>query len=131
MDTAAPNAVEQFIQRQSQINTPAARAFVQEFRAGRITSEDVLALIMPNAKPEPSPDERLAAAAAQAPKSPEGFLLTADGFPYGSRVGAQARANKEGGEVVRVEGGFAVKVAGAAPVAPPPVATASVPGVRR
>lgn len=127
LDTAAPNAVQQFIQRQSQINTPAARAFVQEFRAGRITSDDVLALLVPDAKPEASPDARLAAAAAQAPKDTGTYLLTADGFPYGSRIGAQARANKEGGEVVRVDGGFAVKVAEPAPATPAPAAAPTAP----
>ena len=104
VDLSAPNAVEQFVESQRRVNTPAARAFVQEFRAGRITSQDVLDLIMP-AKAEPSPDERLAAAAAQ------------------------ARANKEGGEVVRVEGGFAVRPRDAAPVeaaAPAPVPAAAV-----
>lgn len=36
-------------------------------------------------------------------------LVTKDGFPYGTRAGAQARATRDGGEVIQVAGGFAVK----------------------
>lgn len=52
------------------------------------------------------------------------LLLTADGYPYGTRAGAAARATREGGTVVEVPGGFAVQkettsaqpdMAGAAP----------------
>lgn len=52
------------------------------------------------------------------------LLLTADGYPYGTRASAQARATREGGTVVEVDGGFAVQkestsaqpdMAGAAP----------------
>lgn len=38
-------------------------------------------------------------------------LLTIDSKPYGTRAGAQARANREGGEVVEVAGGFVVRQA--------------------
>ena len=51
--------------------------------------------------------------ASQAPAVPqvaqEGDLLTADGYPYGTRAAAQVRANRDGGEVVPVDGGFVVR----------------------
>lgn len=89
-------------------NTPQARAFVQGFEAGRIKPSDVLKLI---GRPPASPDERLAAAAAQAPKpaADGSLLLTVDGQPYGTRSGAYVRAKKEGGEIVTVAGGWAVR----------------------
>lgn len=37
------------------------------------------------------------------------LLLTSDGFPYGTKSGASARARRDGGEVVEVEGGYAVQ----------------------
>lgn len=43
------------------------------------------------------------------PTRPGKLLLTADGFPYGTRAGAVVRAKKEGGEVVEVDGGYAVQ----------------------
>lgn len=36
-------------------------------------------------------------------------LMTGDGMPYGSQAGAKARANKDGGEVVPVVGGWVVR----------------------
>lgn len=89
-------------------NTPQARAFVQDFEAGRIKPADVLKLV---GRPPASPDERLAAAAAQAPKSADGLLMTTDGQPYGTRAGAYVRAKKEDGQVVSVAGGWAVRAA--------------------
>jgi hypothetical protein len=40
-----------------------------------------------------------------------GDLMTGDGQPYGTRAGATARANKDGGEVVAVPGGWVVRPA--------------------
>lgn len=110
IDPNAPNAVAQYVESKRQTNTPAARAFVQAFEAGHISSDDVLALMVPSA--QPSADERLAAAAAQAPKPQDGMLLTADGFPYGTKSGAVVRAKREGlapESVVEVQGGYAVR----------------------
>jgi hypothetical protein len=53
------------------------------------------------------------------------MLLTADGFPYGTRSGAVIRARREGlgpENVVEVEGGFAVRTAETEDVAVPDVA---------
>ena len=62
IDLASPNAVAQFIAQQATVNTPAARAFVQDYRAGRVTDADVLDWIIPAEPAEPTPDERIAAA---------------------------------------------------------------------
>lgn len=87
-------------------NTPQARAFVGQYDAGRITNDDVLGLL---GRPPKSPDQRIAEAAAQAPTIQPGDLLTADGFPYGSKSAATVRAIKEGGKVIEVPGGYAVR----------------------
>ena len=47
IDPRSPNAVAQYIDRVRAINTPAARAFVQDFEAGRITPADVMQLVAP------------------------------------------------------------------------------------
>lgn len=108
IDPQAPNAVAQYVQRMRGVGTPSARAFVQDFEAGRITPQDVLELLVPN-KREPTADERLQKAAAQAPKQGDGLLLTTDGMPYGTRSAAYVRAKKEGGSVIEVPGGWAVR----------------------
>lgn len=116
--------------------TPAGRALAQDFDAGRVSVADVMDTIRRNR--QPSADERLAAAAAQAkpvdsstlvdesgrplatalataPAQPQGEvkptdLLTVDGKPYGTRSAATARARREGdGEVVEAGGGFVVR----------------------
>lgn len=67
--------------------------------------------------------QRKESPAPAAPAALDGLLLTADGFPYGTRSGAQQRANREGGgEVVEVDGGFAVRPEGVAAPAPAPAA---------
>ena len=96
-------------------NTPQARAFVQDFDAGRIKPADVLALVGKPPTTENRVEDataRLAAAAAQAPKGEPSLLLTADGQPYGTRSGAYVRAKREGldtGAIVTVPGGWAVR----------------------
>lgn len=90
-------------------NTPQARAFVQDFDAGRIKPADVLALV---GRPPKSPDQRIADAAAQAPQKTTiqpGDILTVDGQPFGTRSGAYVRAKKDGGNVIEVPGGWAVR----------------------
>jgi Inorganic Pyrophosphatase len=94
-------------------NTPQARAFVGEFEAGRITPADVLKLVgLPRPK-EATPDERLAAAAAQAPKPAKGggLILGPNGKPWETRSGAAVQARRGGGSVVEVPDGFAVQPA--------------------
>lgn len=83
IDPGAPNAVAQMIERARAVNTPAARAFVKDFEAGRISSQDILARLVPTA--EPTADERLAAAAAHADNSrPSRGLVDAYGRPLAS-----------------------------------------------
>lgn len=125
----APHSVFNYVQTIAGLGTPASRAFVQDYRAGRITDADVLNLLVPTRK-QPTPDERLAAAAARAPKAQDlqpGDLLTSDGKPYGVKVAAAVRAKKEGGTVIEVQGGWAVRPkesAGAQPNVPVPAAVA-------
>jgi hypothetical protein len=110
IDPTGPNAVAAYIQRLQGVNTPAARAFVQDFAAGRITRDDVMGLLGANPpKAEPTADERLAAAAGQKQQILPTDFLTQDGQPYGSRTAAGIRAKKEEGTVVPVEGGWVVR----------------------
>ena len=108
----APHAVSNYLQHVQSLGTPAARAFIQDHRAGRITNDDVMSLLVPTRRKGPTPDQRLATAAAQAPKPQDikpGDLLTADGMPYGSKVAASVRARKESGQIVPVQGGWVVR----------------------
>lgn len=117
IDPAGPNAVAQFIAKQQATNTPATRAFVQDYKAGRISDADVMARLVP--KTGEDPNARIAAAAAQAPKGDDGLLLTKDGFPYGTKASAQARVSREGGgSIIEVPGGYAVRPEGVAAPAP-------------
>lgn len=104
LDLSQSRAVAGYVERMRGINTPAARAFVQDYRAGRITDADVMGLLVPTRRADPTPDERIAAAAAQAPKQEvqPGDILTADGMPYGSKTAANVRAVKEGLTVASV-----------------------------
>lgn len=114
IDPSGPNAVAQFIAQQAAINTPAARAFVQDYRAGRITDADVMARIAPEANAEPTADERLAAAAeagqAASDAEPTGLILNREGKPFKTEMAA-AREQKKyaGSEVVAVPGGHAIR----------------------
>lgn len=112
IDLGGSNTVAQFIAAQAGINTPAARAFVQDYRAGRVTDADVLARVMPKKAVEPSADERIAAAAAQAPPPAAGLILNREGQPFKSeRAAGIAQKKHAGSSVVVVPGGHAVQPA--------------------
>lgn len=114
IDPAAPNAVAQFIAQQASTNTPAARAFVQDYRAGRVTDADVLARITPRTNTEPTADERLASAAksgqVESDSTPAGLILNREGQPFKTQMAAAREQKKHAGsEVVAVPGGHAVQ----------------------
>lgn len=114
IDPASPNAVAQFIAQQATVNTPAARAFVQDYRAGRVTDADVLARINPQRPTEPTPDERIAAAAeagkVESDSTRFGLILNRDGKPFKSEFAATREQKKHpGSQVVAVDGGHAVQ----------------------
>lgn len=131
LDPAVPNAVRQYVDRMRATNTPAAKAFVRDFDAGRIKPEDVADIVgrFP-ASDAQIVQTRIEQAAAQAPAvqpdpikervermrqqpAPQPIILmTGDGKPYGTKASAQARATKEGGEIKEVEGGWVVEKAG-------------------
>lgn len=116
IDPAGPNMVARYIAEQAATNTPAARAFVQDYRAGRITDADVLALIAPQPAAEPTPDERLAAAAeagkVESDSTPASLILNREGKPFKTEFAAAREQKKHpGSQVVRVEGGHAVQPA--------------------
>lgn len=115
IDPAGPNAVAQFVAQQETVNTPAARAFVQGYRSGRISDADVLARIAPQVQAEPSADERLAAAAqagqVESDSTPDGLILNREGKPFKSEFAAAREQKKHAGsEVVTVPGGHAVQI---------------------
>lgn len=122
IDPTGPNAVARYIAEQAATNTPAARAFVQDYRAGRITDADVLSLITPKPAAEPTPDERLAAAAKAGQvesDSTAGLILNREGKPFKTEMAAAREQKKHpGSQVVAVEGGHAVQ--------PAPVESANV-----
>lgn len=119
--------VDSFIAQQRSTNTPAARAYVAEFDAGRISRDEVAQRIQretPRTDAQIA-DERLATAAQEAPKPSPDDLVTADGFPYGTRSGAVIRARREGlspDSVIEVAGGYAVRTKEPANVVEPDVA---------
>lgn len=110
IDPAAPSTVANFIAQIEATNTPAARAYVADYRAGRVTDADVLARAQGPAA-EPTPDERLAAAAAQAPAPADGagLILNRDGKPFTHERAAIAQQKAKGGTVLQVAGGWAVQ----------------------
>ena len=89
-DMTDADVVRAYVEQRRAEGTLAGRRFAGDFDAGRISAADVLALVKPRA--EATPDERLAAAAAQAEPQKAGpnDLVTADGFPYGTRAGARS-----------------------------------------
>lgn len=79
------DVVRAYVEQRRNEGTLAGRRFAGDFDAGRITPEDVLALVRP--RPEPTADERLAAAAAQRPKpAPAPGLVDAQGRPIPTTI---------------------------------------------
>lgn len=98
-----------FVEQMRQVATPQARAFVQDFNAGRITRRDVIRVMQSQGQDPLSPEQRLADAAAQAPApAPDGIAVPQT---YRSRTKATVEARKVGGTVEPVQGGFSVKEA--------------------
>ena len=126
IDLEGPATVGRFIADLEATNTPAARAYVQDYRAGRISDAEVMArasgeLVKGNS-PEPTPDQRIAAAASQAaPEASDGLILNPQGKPFTHKRAAESAQRKaQGGEVLQVAGGWAVRQdAGSAMVALP------------
>lgn len=71
------DVVQAYVEQRRTEGTLAGRRFAGDFDAGRIKPEDVMALV--RGRKEPTPDERLAAAASQAPKKRTDGLLDATG----------------------------------------------------
>ncbi len=114
----ASDPVAEFVAAKRTENTPAARAYVKDFEAGRITPADVTAQIERGRAL--SPDERLARAASQAPKPAElqpGDILAPTGRPWPSRGAARLASKRQAGSAVAdVAGGFVVRPAPTAAV---------------
>jgi hypothetical protein len=110
VQAAAPaDPVLGFVDQMRQVNTPQARAFVQDFNAGRITRRDVIRVMQSQGQDPLSPEQRLADAAAQAPAPAAGGLVLPQ--VYRSRTKATVEARRVGGTVEPVQGGFSVKEA--------------------
>ncbi len=77
VDPAGPNAVRAYIDQLRTVNTLQARAYVREFDAGRITPAEVMARIVPAG--QQTPQQRIEAAARQAPAAPTGLQLPQQG----------------------------------------------------
>jgi len=131
--------VQNYVDGLRQVNTPAARAYAREFDAGRITPDEVLQRIQ--AEQGKTPDQRIAQAAAEAPKPSDPVaerlsraaaqgqsaiaptdLLNPSGLPFKTKMAADRAARKSPGAVVPVDGGFVVRPQGETHVqdAPPP-----------
>lgn len=82
-------------------NTPAARAYVGEFDAGRVTRADVEQRMQ--ADRGKTADERLAEAAA------EGLKLNPKGDPFKTLMAANLAAKTTPGTVIEVPGGYAIR----------------------
>ena len=118
--------VQNYLDNLRSVNTPAARAYVRDFDAGRITPADVQRRMQ--AEQGLTPDQRIARAAAEAPAqtdtvadrlaraSAQGMatpaptdILNPAGEPFKTRMAADRAAKKTPGAVVPVEGGFVVR----------------------
>lgn len=79
------DVVRAYVEQRRSEGTLAGRRFAGDFDAGRITPEEVLALVRP--RTTPTPDERLAAAAAQRPTpAPAPGLVDAEGRPIPTTI---------------------------------------------
>lgn len=90
-----------YIEDLRKTNTPAARAYVGEFDAGRVTRADVEQRMQ--ADRGLTADERLARAAA------EGLKLNPKGDPFKTLMAANLAAKTTPGTVIEVPGGYAIR----------------------
>lgn len=70
--------VRNYLDQQRQENTPAARQFIKDYEAGRINDGDVLLALdrkYPTPSTQPNPNDRIAAAASQAPSQEGGIAI--------------------------------------------------------
>lgn len=122
-----------YFERVRQTNTPAARAFVQDFNAGRITRRDIIQVMQSqpadpladfstggapadtaSQRPQRAREEGRKRQAAQAPQpapapapaEPQGLQVART---YRTRSAAAIEARRTGGEVTQVGDGFAVE----------------------
>lgn len=98
--------VASYLDRVRAVNTPQARAFVQDFNAGRITRQDVIRVMQSQDADPLTPTQRIEQAAAQTPKPADGIQTAR---VYRSRSAAFVESRKTGGTVEPVQGGFIVK----------------------
>ena len=118
--------VQNYLDNLRGVNTPAARAYVRDFDAGRITPADVQQRM--TAEQGKTPDQRIAQAAAEAPSQTDPVadrlaraaaqgaavpaptdILNPVGLPFKTRMAADRAAKQTPGAVVPVEGGFVVR----------------------
>lgn len=118
--------VQNYMATLRSVNTPAARAYVRDFDAGRITPSNVQQRMV--AEKGKTPDQRIAQAAAEAPAQTDPVadrlaraaaqgiatpaptdILNPSGEPFKTRMAADRAAKKTPGAVVPVEGGFVVR----------------------
>lgn len=117
--------VQNYLDNLRTVNTPAARAYVRDFDAGRITPADVQQRMQ--AEQGLTPEQRIARAASEAPAQTDPVadrlrqavsqratpaptdILNPAGEPFKTRMAADRAAKKTPGAVVPVEGGFVVR----------------------
>ncbi|OZA55716.1 MAG: hypothetical protein B7X79_13910 [Acidovorax sp. 17-64-282] len=127
VDLSLPtDPVQNYMDTLRSVNTPAARAYVRDFDAGRITPADVQRRMA--AEQGATPDQRIARAAAEAPAQTDPVadrlaraaaqgaavpaptdILNPVGLPFKTRMAADRAAKQTPGAVVPVEGGFVVR----------------------
>lgn len=110
LDLPGPDPVRDYIDAKRAENTPAARAFVKEFEAGRITPADVQSAIQRGR--EPTPDERLASASQQRvePDGEPSLILNPDGQPFRNQMAVRrAQRSNPNTEIEEVQGGWALR----------------------
>lgn len=120
--------VQNYLDNLRGVNTPAARAYVRDFDAGRITPADVQQRMQ--AEKGKTPDQRIAQAAAEAPAQTDPVadrlaraaaqgmatpaptdILNPAGLPFKTKMAADLAAKKSPGAAVLpvVDGGFLVR----------------------
>ena len=119
LDLPGPDPVRDYIDAKRAENTPAARAFVKEFEAGRITPADVQAALQRGR--EPTPDERLARASQQRvePAGEPSLILNSEGQPFRNQMAVRrAQRSNPNTEIEEVQGGWALRPVSQAQAAP-------------